>query len=403
MDGGLVNLTRAIVLLAMTGIASPAFGQFCGQWDPNNPGCWQQQREEEARRAREAEEEKRRRDEAYAEESARSAAREEEWRRSEPERIEAARQQEENAAALRSLRESLLAMPALPQARNPLLGRWRVSGGRSLPAADAGIDQLMGLLMDPSGLAAMKCTLVFGEGSITEFQPGSWAVTDSAGTDSLGAVQYRTREGLVFALPAQGLQLLGFEIVDRNTIKESLMTPDCVLVRDGVASTATPVGTPAQGGGTTSTIEAAGAAADRPPPDVCRQILLDQLGRVRVEQARTAIGRRFPDTVDGKPPNIPDGLRIDARGSTCDDPRVNAVLYDFDAGGTLQWITFVWQRAPGPAPAPIFSERVARLSKAYPLPPPQSSGRLQADTPLGRLILQDMPERNLLLEAYKAR
>ena len=37
------------------------------------------------------------------------------------------------------------------------------------------------------------------------------------------------------------------------------------------------------------------------------------------------------------------------------------------------------------------------------LPQPQSTGRLQADTSLGWLVLQDLPERNVLLEAYAAR
>jgi len=69
----------------------------------------------------------------------------------------------------------------------------------------------------------------------------------------------------------------------------------------------------------------------------------------------------------------------------------------------LQSVTYVWDRPPGPAPAPIFQERVAQLARFHPLPPPQASGRLQADTALGRLTLQDMPERNLLLEAYAAR
>lgn len=40
------------------------------------------------------------------------------------------------------------------------------------------------------------------------------------------------------------------------------------------------------------------------------------------------------------------------------------------------------------------------LSRFHSLPPPQSPGRLQADTSMGRLILQDVPERNLLLETY---
>jgi hypothetical protein len=76
--------------------------------------------------------------------------------------------------------------------------------------------------------------------------------------------------------------------------------------------------------------------------------------------------------------------------------------YDFDANEMLRSITYVWARPPGPAPAPIFSERIAQLSRFHRLPPPLSPGRLQADTSLGRLILEDLPERNLLLEAYVA-
>jgi hypothetical protein len=53
-------------------------------------------------------------------------------------------------------------------------------------------------------------------------------------------------------------------------------------------------------------------------------------------------------------------------------------------------------------PAPIFSERIAQLSRFHSLPQPQSPGRLQADTSLGRLILEEVPKRNLLLEAYKS-
>ena len=38
------------------------------------------------------------------------------------------------------------------------------------------------------------------------------------------------------------------------------------------------------------------------------------------------------------------------------------MLYDFDANGVLQSITFAWARPAGPAPAPIFSKRVKTLS-----------------------------------------
>jgi hypothetical protein len=105
---------------------------------------------------------------------------------------------------------------------------------------------------------------------------------------------------------------------------------------------------------------------------------------------------------DGTVPNSK-FTRLDARGSGCDDPRLHATLYDFDIHGVLRSVTYVWSRPAGPAPAPIFSERVKTLSIHHPgLPQPQSPGRLQADTSLGRLVLQDMPERNLLLEAYAA-
>ena len=79
----------------------------------------------------------------------------------------------------------------------------------------------------------------------------------------------------------------------------------------------------------------------------------------------------------------------------------NSSLCDFDANEMLQSITYVWDRPPGPAPTPIFTERVTQILRFNPLPPPQSPGRLQADTSLGHLTLEDLPERNLLLEAYK--
>ncbi len=142
----------------------------------------------------------------------------------------------------------------------------------------------------------------------------------------------------------------------------------------------------------------------RPSPEVCRNTLLDKLGTVGVDQVRAMAKVRFTEAaIEGKVPNT-NNLRIDLRGSACgEDPRVKASLYDFDANGMLQSITYVWDRPPGPAPAPIFQERVTTLSRFHRLPPPQSPGRLQADTSLGRLVLQDMPERNLLLEAYAAK
>ena len=54
--GATMTFYRWLAALAMTGIAWPAFGQYCGQWDANNSGCWQQQRDEEDKRRRDAEE-----------------------------------------------------------------------------------------------------------------------------------------------------------------------------------------------------------------------------------------------------------------------------------------------------------------------------------------------------------
>jgi hypothetical protein len=139
----------------------------------------------------------------------------------------------------------------------------------------------------------------------------------------------------------------------------------------------------------------------RPSPEVCRQTLIDKLGTVGVNQVRAMSNVRFKDAaIEGKVPNT-GNLRIDLRGSACDDPCIKATLYDFDADGMLQSITYVWERPAGPAPAPIFTERVKTLSLSHSLPPLQSPSRLQADTSMGRLILEDLPERNLLLEAYK--
>jgi hypothetical protein len=141
-------------------------------------------------------------------------------------------------------------------------------------------------------------------------------------------------------------------------------------------------------------------ASSSPP---CRQTLLDQLGKVDVKQVRAMAELRFRESaIEGKVPNS-NNLRLDLRGSACDDARIKASLYDFDANGTLQSITYVWERPPGPAPAPIFAERAQTLSRLFGVPAPQSPARLQADMSLGRLILQDMPERNLLLEAYAVR
>ena len=115
------------------------------------------------------------------------------------------------------------------------------------------------------------CEVLFGGGT-TEFKPGSWASNDSAGDDSLGPIRYRMQDRQVFALPDQGLPLLGFDIVDANTIREFRL-PGCALERVGAPPTAAPA--------TQAAEPTAGAAAPIAPARSAREPIepVSRLGR----------------------------------------------------------------------------------------------------------------------------
>ena len=250
--GATMNLRRWLAVLALTGMASPAFAQAknCGFYS-----CSEQEDEKWDQQSRdEAYEQQRQSDEDFE-------------RRSAPERAERASQLAENDAALKALRAKLLASPPLPPERNPLLGRWRVATGAK-PRGGDDMSQLMGMLSNPGGA---MCEVVFGGGT-TEFMPGSWAANDSAGDDSLGPIQYRMQDRQVFALPDQGVPLLGFDIVDKGTIREFRL-PDCELVRVGVQPAAVPA--------TRATVPVTGAAASIAPARSAREPIepVTRLGR----------------------------------------------------------------------------------------------------------------------------
>ena len=315
---------------------------------------------------------------------------------------------------LRALGQTMLREPPLPVERNVLLGSWRLEGGgqqdRVLEfgltgkGATPGMGELMGYMKSIES-GQLACDMSFGRGMT--FTPTTFSSGGAAGIAG-GPVAYRSRKKqIIVAIPGDSrANPIFFEIVGPDRIKS--MIGGCALVRVGAPATRVAANT------TTTPGNARLAAASpsvpppstlsRPSPEVCRNTLLDKLGTVGVAQVRAMAKVRFTEpAIEGKVPNS-DNLRLDLRGSACaEDPRVKASLYDFDANGTLQSITYVWDRPAGPAPAPIFSERIAQLARFHPLPPPQSPGRLQADTSLGRPILQDLPERNLLLEAYTAR
>jgi hypothetical protein len=128
----------------------------------------------------------------------------------------------------KAMRTKLLGMPALPEGRNPLLGRWRVeSSGK--PQREDDLGKLMGMLANPGGAG---CQFMFGSG-ITEFKPKSWASIDGHGDDSLGVIAYRGDAKRVWAIPAAGVFApLGFDVADRNRAV-SVNLEGCALVRVG--------------------------------------------------------------------------------------------------------------------------------------------------------------------------
>jgi hypothetical protein len=326
----------------------------------------------------------------------------------------------------RALGKELLRLPPLPVERNVLLGSWRLEGGgqqnKALEfgltgkGATPGMGELMGFMKSIES-GQLTCDMSFGRG--VTFTPTTFSSGGAAGIAG-GPVAYRSRKKQVIAaIPADSrANPMFFEIAGPNRV---VWGGTCALVRVGApdanaaANAATAPDNSRTAAASRSQPPAAGvmpqvaAVAPSPPPstlarpspEVCRNTLLDKLGAVGSNQVRAMSDARFKEmAIEGKVPNT-NHLRIDLRGSACDDPRIKATLYDFDANEMLQSITFVWERPPGPAPAPIFQERVAQLARFHSLPAPQAPGRLQADTSLGRLILQEVPERNLLLEAYK--
>ena len=326
----------------------------------------------------------------------------------------------------RALGKKMLRLPPLPADRNVLLGSWRLEGGgprRGVAefaltgkGATPGMGELMGMLTDLQS-GKMLCDMSFGRG-IT-FGPTTYSSGGAAGLAE-GPIAYRSQEKrVIVAIPGDSrANPMVFDIAGPNRI---VWGGTCALVRVGApaanAAANTTAGNARTAAASPSAPPAAGVAPQvtavapspppstlsRPSPEVCRNTLLDKLGAVGVAHVRAMAKVRFTEAaIEGKVPNT-NNLRLDLRGSACgEDPRVKATLYDFDANEMLQSITYVWERPPGPAPAPIFNERISALSRFHALPPAQSPGRLQANTSLGRLIVQDMPERGLLLEAYAA-
>lgn len=232
LHAGVVLLAASVVSGAMA--QTPELDRQREYWRQQEEQRQEQQRraqEEMQRQERATEEQRKKRQEEYDEQSRRGDARRE--AEEAPKRRARMAQDAQNAADMKAARARLLAMPPLPDERNPLLGRWRVDGGAKLQRKDE-MGLLLGMLANPGGAA---CQMMFG-GGITEFRSKSWASIDGHGDDSLGPIAYRSDGKRVFAIPAKGVELMGFDVADRNRAVSSNLE-GCTLVRVAAASTAT--------------------------------------------------------------------------------------------------------------------------------------------------------------------
>lgn len=284
---------------------------------------------------------------------------------------------QQNQAQLDELernRREVERLPALAPKGNPLLGRWQRVATNAPPPRNV-YESLMAMGNE------VACRFISGDGPDFEFRADALV----HGTQTMDAMRYyRGQNGVVFALGERYRPPLAFEFDGPNrTIVGSCDFERVGAIAGTAQSSAAP---PAQ-------------SSDLPPREVCTRMLIQEIGVIGADAARAAIQARYKEVNTGRVPNTPN-LRLEASSSACDDQRVKAVLYDFDAGGMLRAITIAWSRPPGPAPAPIFSERAQMLAAWYPQGLTQSQDRLETKSGELRVFLQDMPEQGVLLEAY---
>ena len=124
------------------------------------------------------------------------------------------------------LRASLMRQPALPPAKNPLLGRW------SLPnAGQGGSDDALSQLFSVVGSLA-NCGPLVGTSQI-EFQPDSMVSFDGDGEQAPAAATYRSGKGGVYALTP--MYVMFFEFLGPNRVQLGNLE-ECKLARMGDAA-----------------------------------------------------------------------------------------------------------------------------------------------------------------------
>jgi hypothetical protein len=271
--------------------------------------------------------------------------------------------------------------PPLAASRNPLLGKWqlqRASGGspNSIFALGTALD-----------------TLTTCGDNVIEFRE---TVRADASGRTLDQVSYRGGGNQVAVLGARVEPLMVFEFVDPNRIRYRLI---CNYARVGPANTvAARAGTPA-------------ASADVVAPDAP--------ARVPAGGGIANLGVNFGDSLDVVRQNLAarrvsqvpgrhngDHYRLVAMGEFPGiDRRVNRIAYEFDApespAARLIGVVISYAR-DGAAQSAVYSERVATMSKHYPLAP-QSPTQMQANVAGMTVSLIDDNRFSSVHEIYRKR
>ncbi len=319
---------------------------------------------------------------------------------------EAAKRGAESQAAIDATRAKLaktraivVKQPPLPDARNPLLGRWvQIS-----PAP--GVQGLTQLLTNPDGAI---CSALFGEDQF-EYRPMELVLEDAGADVVADKVQYRAaKDGAVFVLGDRLFSILLFEFEGRDRAK----TMGCTYARvtGGPARAASRTNAAAQ--------PAPGRPAGAPPSPTTL---------VPVEAARTYPGAGFvvagvrlgidgPSTVNkqiaarGGSSAVGGGLgealgplRLYGRDADYTDlgQNIYSVAYDFDRAdpaGQLIAVTFIYASAE--PLGPILQSRASELAAKYGLPAPTSPVRYEATVENVSLVLRQDPAASAVLETW---
>jgi hypothetical protein len=234
----LTFLTRWIAVAFAIASAGPALGQMSCPYDDYQ--CIAQ-RDAEERLRKEREEEERRnkqqRDDVESWLRLQNQANEERAVRA---REESDARDAQRKADIRALRARLQTEPALPADRNPLLGRWS-SVARAPSGATSSSDPFTALLGLAMEMDDVGCTAMFGRGPVTAFTAGSWTYDLGARGTWVSPVEYRMLDEVIYVLPAKGgngqeYELLGFEVMSSNRLREGVETKGCVLDRAAPAA-----------------------------------------------------------------------------------------------------------------------------------------------------------------------